>query len=35
MLAQGEHPRDMVVRTLKELVTRDVLLLIAPFVPGP
>jgi len=35
MLAQGVHPQDMVVRTLKELGTRDVLLLIAPFVPGP
>ena len=35
MLAQGVHPQSMVVGTLKELGTRDVLLLIAPFVPGP
>jgi hypothetical protein len=35
MLAQGIHPQDMVVRTLKELGAGEVLLLIAPFVPGP
>lgn len=35
MLAQGVHPQDMVVRALKELGAGDVLLLIAPFVPGP
>jgi len=35
MLAQGVHPKDIVVRVLGELGAGEVLLLIAPFVPGP
>jgi hypothetical protein len=35
MLTQGVHPKDMVVETLKALGAKDILLLIAPFVPGP
>lgn len=35
MLAQGVHPKDMVVEALQKMGASDVLLLIAPFMPGP
>lgn len=35
MLAEGVHPKDMVLEAFKEMKPQDVLLLIAPFVPGP
>jgi hypothetical protein len=35
MLAQGQHPKSLVIEALSTLQSGQVLLLIVPFVPGP